>query len=108
MTGFLAELPDPARGIMALIALLAPPLLLAWRLNRGLVVWPLVRALLWRFRALNAAAFGMIVVAMAVGVFVVSQDRAMRHAAQRLAERFDLVVIAPGSEIDAMSAALLV
>ena len=64
--------------------------------------WPVVTACLRRFRW-TAAAFTFLVAAgVSLAVALVSQERALRTGSARAADRFDLIVAAPGSQTDAL------
>ena len=64
--------------------------------------WPLIRAALARFRW-SALAFALLVAAgVALSVAIVSQERALRTGSARAADRFDLIVAAPGSRTDSL------
>lgn len=64
--------------------------------------WPVVAACLWRFRW-TAVAFTVLVAAgVSLSVALVSQERALRTGSARAADRFDLIVAAPGSQTDAL------
>ena len=64
--------------------------------------WPVVAACLRRFRW-TAVAFTLLVAAgVSLAVALVSQERALRTGSARAADRFDLVVAAPGSQTDAL------
>lgn len=58
---------------------------------------PVVRADLRRNRLLAAVTVLLVALAVAVGVAVISQERALRQGSARAADDFDLIVGAPGS-----------
>lgn len=58
---------------------------------------PLVFAELKRNPLGSAAIVALISIAVGLGLAVTAQDRAIRHASTRAAERFDLIIGAPGS-----------
>lgn len=60
--------------------------------------WPLVLADLRRNRAGALAAVLLVALAVALGVAVSAQDRALRQGSARAADKFSLIVGAPGSE----------
>lgn len=60
--------------------------------------WPLVLADLRTNRAGAVAIVLLVALAVALGVAVSAQERALRQGSARAAERFDLLVGAPGSE----------
>ncbi|HEY8380934.1 MAG TPA: ABC transporter permease [Microvirga sp.] len=64
--------------------------------------WLIIRASLRRYR-LSALAFVLLIAAgTSLSVAIVSQERALRTGSARAADRFDLVVAAPGSRTDAL------
>lgn len=64
--------------------------------------WPLIHSSLSRYR-LSAIAFVLLVAAgVSLSVAIVSQERALRAGSARAADRFDLIVAAPGSRTDAL------
>jgi len=64
--------------------------------------WPVIAACLRRYRW-TAAAFALLVAAgVSLAVALISQVRALRAGSARAADRFDLIVAAPGSQTDAL------
>lgn len=64
--------------------------------------FPVVAACLRRFRW-TALAFTLLVAAgVSLAVALISQERALRTGSARAADRFDLIVVAPGSQTDAL------
>lgn len=59
--------------------------------------FPVIRADLTRHRALAAATVVLVAIAVACGIAVISQERALRQGSARAADDFDLVVGVPGS-----------
>ncbi|TGN57089.1 FtsX-like permease family protein [Paracoccus liaowanqingii] len=101
-----AGLPVLAQDMAVLMGLLAPGLLTGLLVLRGFAPWQLVRAMLHRFRGANAVFIALIAVSVAIGVGLTAQERGLRQGSARAAERFDLILAAPGSEITAMLAAV--
>uniref|UniRef100_UPI0002558227 hypothetical protein n=1 Tax=Oceanicola sp. S124 TaxID=1042378 RepID=UPI0002558227 len=93
------SLPLWLQDAASVLALLAPLLVLGLWLLRGFAPWPLVRALLARFRWTNALFVGLIAVSVAMGIGLLAQERGLRAASARAADKFSLVVAAPGSEM---------
>lgn len=60
--------------------------------------WPLVMADLRQHRVGAVAIVLLVALAVALGVAVSAQDRALRQGSARAADKFDLIVGAPGSE----------
>ncbi|MGR3433270.1 MAG: ABC transporter permease [Shimia sp.] len=102
MTGLWHDLPVLAQDLAILVALLAPAASIGALLLRGFAPWPILGALLGRFRWANAAFVALIAVSVAMGLALVAQERGLREGAARAAEKFDLIVAAPGSELTAM------
>lgn len=68
--------------------------------------WPVIGAALRRYR-FTALVFVLLVAAgVALSVAILSQERALRTGSARAADRFDLVVAAPGSQTDALLTAV--
>ena len=59
--------------------------------------FPLVRVLLLRNRWLTFSFILLAAVAVAVGLAITTQERALRKCSARAAEPFDIIVAAPGS-----------
>ncbi|TFF20586.1 FtsX-like permease family protein [Jiella endophytica] len=73
------------------------------------VVWSyrpfsLVSAMIWRYRWTNALFVVLIAISVGLGVGLIAQERGIRKGTARAAEKFDLVVTAPGSEVQMMLA----
>ncbi|WP_342241125.1 ABC transporter permease [Inquilinus sp. OTU3971] len=68
--------------------------------------WPVIGAALRRYR-FTALVFVLLVGAgVALSVAILSQERALRTGSARAADRFDLVVAAPGSQTDTLLTAV--
>lgn len=106
MADIWATLPAVAQDALLAALLLLPALVTGMVVLRGYAPWPLVRAMLRRFRAVNAVFMALIAVSVALGIGLTAQERALRAGSARAAERFDLIVGAPGSEITLMLAAV--
>ncbi|WP_442581896.1 FtsX-like permease family protein [Mesorhizobium sp. ASY16-5R] len=63
---------------------------------------PIVRAALSRNRFTALLFVGLIAFAVALGVAISAQERALRLGSARAADRFDLIVAAPGSQTDVL------
>ena len=68
--------------------------------------WLVARAGLLRHRGSYAVFCLLIALATAIGVAVSAQESALRRGSARAADKFDLVVAAPGSQTDAVLAAI--
>ena len=89
-----------------LLALLLPTLILAVILLRGHAPGRLVRALLWRFRWANVMFVVLIAIAIGLGAGLIAQERGLRQGTAQAADKFDMIVSAPGSEVTMMLAAV--
>lgn len=95
-----------AQNLLILSVCLVPVLLLACALLRGYAPAPLLRALLWRYRWTNLVFVALIAVSSGLGVGLLAQERGLRHGTAAAADKFDMVVAAPGSELTLMFAAV--
>ena len=80
-------------------ALCAPALAMWYGLWRGFQPAPLVGAILWRFRTVTLGFALLIALSVALGVSILSQERALRVATAAAAAKFDMVVARPGSDV---------
>lgn len=99
-------LPVLAQDIVLASVLLLPLLVLGGVLLRGFRPLPLVSALLWRFRWANGFFALLIAVSVGMGIGLIAQERGLRVGMADAADKFDLVVSAPGSELTMMLAAV--
>lgn len=99
-------LPVLWQDILVTLALLLPIVLIGlivlWRLNPV----PLTAAMLWRYRWSNLLFVLLIAISVGIGVGLISQERALRAGTAQAADKFDLIVAAPGSEMTMMLAAV--
>ena len=86
--------------------LLLPALIVGFFVLWGFRPQALVGALLWRFRWTNLTFVLLIAVSVGIGVGLIAQERGLRKGTARAADKFDLIVSAPGSEITMMFAAV--
>lgn len=98
------DLPALTQDTLLLVALLLPALVVGFAVLRKLRPGPLVRAMLWRFRWANILFTLLIAVSVGIGIGLLAQERGLRRGTAASAEKFDLVVAAPGSEITMMLA----
>ncbi len=99
-------LPSLAQDVVIAVALVVPILVIAALLMRGFRAHPLVAALLWRFRWANLMFVLLIAVSVGMGAGLIAQERGLRIGTARAADKFDLVIAAPGSEMTLMMAAV--
>ncbi|MGR3822770.1 MAG: ABC transporter permease [Salipiger marinus] len=100
------SLPATAQDAALALALVAPGLLLGLWVMRGLRPLPLVGAMLRRFSWVNGLFVLLIAVSVGLGVGLLAQERGLRQGSARAAEKFDLIVAAPGSEVTVMLASV--
>lgn len=62
----------------------------------------MVHALLRRNRSTTILFAALIACAVALGVAITAQERALRHGSAMAVDRFDLIVAAPGSQLDVL------
>jgi putative ABC transport system permease protein len=106
MGGFWASLPVLAQDLIVAAGLLLPALVVGFLVVRGYAPWPLVRAILWRFRWPNLLFVLLIAVSVGMGIGLLAQERGLRRGTAQAADKFDLVIAAPGSELTMMFAAV--
>lgn len=101
-----AGLPPGIQDLLLTLALIAPGLIAGAVVLRGLNALPLAGAMLRRFAWVNALFVLLIAVSVGIGVALLAQERGLRQGSAHAAEKFDLIVAAPGSEVTAMLAAV--
>ena len=106
MSDLWSDLPAWAQDLIMLAALVAPALVAGLLLLRGYAPAPLVRAVLRRFGWTNAAFVALIAVSVGLGVGILAQERGLRQGTAQAADKFDLIISAPGSEMTMMLAAV--
>lgn len=94
------------QDILFLVLLTLPAIVIGFVILRGLNPRPLVQAMLWRFRWINLLFASLIAVSIGVGIGLLAQERGLRQGTAASAEKFDLIVAPPGSEISMMMATL--
>lgn len=94
------------QDVLFLVGLIMPLALTGVLLLRGFAPWPLVRALLRRYLWINLIFTGLITLAVAMGTGLIAQERAVREGTARAADKFDMVIGAPGSELTLMLASV--
>lgn len=106
LTHFWDGLPALAQDVIWFAVLLLPALVTGFVVTRGYRPFGLVRAMLWRYRWTNALFVALIAISVGIGVGLIAQERGLRKGTARAAEKFDLVVAAPGSEVQMLLAAV--
>ncbi|KMW57439.1 ABC-type antimicrobial peptide transport system, permease component [Candidatus Rhodobacter oscarellae] len=103
---FWQELSTNAQNAL-MAAGLVLPVLLCWVLvRRGFRPAPLVRAILWRYRWANAMFTLLIAISVGMGLGLIAQERGLRKGMAQAADKFDIVITAPGSELTMMLASV--
>jgi putative ABC transport system permease protein len=106
MSEIWANLSPRVQDMALAMALIAPGLIVGALVLRGLHPFALVMALLRRFLWVNLLFVALITVSVGLGVGLLAQERGLRQGSARAAEKFDLIVSAPGSEVTVMLAAV--
>ena len=100
------DLPSLVQDLLIAISLTAPTVLFGVLILRGFRTRVLVGALLRHYRWTNLCFVVLIGVSVGLGIAVLAQERALTHGTARAADKFDLVIAAPGSQMTAMLAAV--
>lgn len=90
--------PNMQDGVLLFLYLL-PSIVVGVAVAAGMRPFALVKAMLWQFRWSNLVFVLLIAVSVALGVGLIAQERGLRQGTARAAEKFDLIVAAPGSEL---------
>lgn len=99
MSDLWAGLSATMQDALILLAILAPALLIGWLIQRGLLLRPLMFGLMRRYRWTNLAFVLLVALSVGLGVGLIAQERGLRQASARVADKFDLVIAAPGDEV---------
>ncbi|WP_404403526.1 ABC transporter permease [Pelagibacterium halotolerans] len=99
-------LPVAAQDALQFVFLLLPAVAIGALVVFGYRPWSLVQAMMWRFKWTNLLFITLIAVSVGIGVGLIAQERGLRQGTARAADKFDLVVSAPGSEITMLFAAV--
>ncbi|QDY71697.1 FtsX-like permease family protein [Qingshengfaniella alkalisoli] len=106
MSDLWQSLSPLTQDALFLCGLLAPLVVLAGVLLRGFAPLPLIIGLFRRFFWTNLAFVLLIALSVGLGIGLLSQERALRQGTAQAADKFDLVIAAPGSEVTAMLSAV--
>lgn len=66
----------------------------------------LIRAIWRRHRAITILFVSIVALSVALGVGIISQERSLRQGSATAADKFDLIVAAPGSQVDIVLSAV--
>ncbi|SNY91257.1 putative ABC transport system permease protein [Cohaesibacter sp. ES.047] len=99
LSGYWDMLPNGMQDALLLLVYLLPTLLIGFVVVRGMRPLPLVRAMLWQFRWSNLVFVLLIAISVALGVGLIAQERGLRRGTAKAADKFELIVAAPGSEV---------
>lgn len=100
------ELSPLMQDVLVLLAWLSLPAMVMVFLLRGFEVGGFVLSVFWGFRWTNLVFILLIAVAVGLGVGLTAQERGLRQGTAKAAEKFTLVMAAPGSETTMMLAAV--
>lgn len=100
------DLSAATQDALILAGLLLPALAVGVLVLRGFAPFALVRALIWRFRWANLVFVLLIAVSVGMGIGLIAQERGLRAGTAQAADKFDMIVSAPGSELTMMLAAV--
>lgn len=103
-----SALPVSVQDTLILIAILAPAFLLGWLICRRFAIRPLLVGLLRRYLWTNIAFVLLIAISVGLGAGLIAQERGLRQASARVADKFDLIIAAPGDEIAMLMATVYV
>ncbi len=106
MSAFWASLPAGQQDLLWFVALILPAVLVGALVMRGFRPGALVLAMLWRFRWANLLFVSLIAISVGIGIGLLAQERGLRRATAASADKFDLVIAAPGSEMTLLLAAV--
>ncbi|MEM1128899.1 MAG: ABC transporter permease [Pseudomonadota bacterium] len=100
------SLPAVVQDLAILLLLLLPALAVGALVLRGLAPGRIVAAMMWRFRWVSLMFVILIAVSVGTGVGILAQERGLRVGSAAAADKFDLIISAPGSEMTMMLAAV--
>lgn len=106
MSDLWASLSADTQDALFALALILPAILTGLIVLRGYAPGPLVRALIWRFRWPNLMFTLLIAISVGMGIGLIAQERGLRRGTAAAAEKFDMIVAAPGSEMTLMLASV--
>ena len=96
MSALWSDLPANLQDMLRLVLLVLPALILGLAVVRRFAPGPLVRAVLKRLAWANGVVAELIAASVARGIGLISQERGVRLGTAAAAEKFELIVSAPG------------
>ena len=96
------DLPSLVQDLLIAVSLTAPTVLFGVLILRGFRTRVLVGALLRHYCWTNLCFVVLIGVSVGLGIAVLAQERALTHGTARAADKFDLVIAAPGFSADCL------
>lgn len=106
IAGLLSGLPLWMEDTLLLVVALLPVVVIGALVLRGFAVGPLLSALLRRQVWVSVVFTALIAISIGIGVGLIAQERGLREGSARAADKFEVIIAAPGSEITAMLAAV--
>lgn len=104
MSEFWQTLSANTQDSLILLGLLALPVLLGVIIIRGFDLSALLRGMIARNRWMAALFVALVAASVGLGVGIIAQERGLRQATARIAQKFDLIVAAPGDEVSLLMA----
>ncbi|MEM9715728.1 MAG: FtsX-like permease family protein [Pseudomonadota bacterium] len=98
MSALWSDIPNGVQSGFIFALLITPAILLTFVLLRGHQPLKLSFALVRAHRATVFGFIALIAISVAVGIGLIAQERSLRIGAATAAEKFDIVIGAPGSE----------
>lgn len=102
LTDLWLNLSATNQDLLLLAVCLLPGFLLLLLVCRGYRPGKLVSSLLKRYRWSNSVFVLLIATAVGLGIAVLAQERALREGSANAADRFDVVIGPPGSDVELM------
>lgn len=100
------SLPVGVQDALVFAALLLPVLVIGIICLWGYRVQPLLIGLLRKHLSISLTFVLLIAASVGISVGLIAQERGLREGTARAADKFDVIIAAPGSEITAMLAAV--
>jgi len=98
MITFWDNLSAFSQDFVLALFLILPTLCIGASVIRGYALWPLVSAIIWRFRGPNITFILLITLSVALSLSISALESGLRKGIAKSTDKFDLLVTAPGSE----------